>query len=32
MVDERIPFPGSGKQRRFVEGMRRALRSIDWKI
>jgi hypothetical protein len=30
VAGERIPFPGSGQQRRFVEGMRRALTAIDW--
>ena len=30
VVDERIPFPGSGQQRRFVEGMARALHAIGW--
>ena len=28
--DERVPFPGSGQQRRFVDGMLRALRDIGW--
>jgi len=30
VVDERIPFPGSGQQRRFVDKMGHALRSIGW--
>jgi hypothetical protein len=30
VVSERVPFPGSGQQRRFVQGMSRALASIDW--
>ncbi len=30
VVDERIPFPGSGPQRRFIDGMSRALGSIGW--
>lgn len=30
VVDQRVPFPGSGQQRRFLEIMRRALDSIDW--
>lgn len=30
VVDERVPFPGSGQQRRFTEAMTRALRSIGW--
>ena len=30
VVDERIPFPGSGQQRRFVQAMGRALESIHW--
>jgi hypothetical protein len=30
VMDERIPFPGSGQQRRFVDGMTRALRAIGW--
>lgn len=30
VIDERIPFPGSGQQRRFVESMSRALDSIGW--
>ena len=30
VVKERIPFPGSGQQGRFVTGMERALRSIGW--
>ena len=31
VVDRRVPFPGSGQQRRFAEGMRVALDSIDWR-
>jgi hypothetical protein len=30
VVDERIPFPGSGQQRRFQERMRAALHSLGW--
>jgi hypothetical protein len=30
VVDERIPFPGSGQQRRFVGAMTRALASLGW--
>lgn len=30
VVDERVPFPGSGQQGRFVEAMGRALRAIAW--
>jgi hypothetical protein len=30
VVDQRIPFPGSGQQRRFEEGMRLALNRIGW--
>jgi hypothetical protein len=30
VVDERVPFPGSGQQGRFVEAMDRALASIRW--
>ena len=29
-VDERIHFPGNGRQKAFEEGMRRALRQIGW--
>jgi len=31
VVDERIPFPGTGQQRRFLEHMATALVSIDWR-
>ena len=31
VVDRRVPFPGSGQQRRFLEIMRDALDSIDWR-
>lgn len=31
VVDERIPFPGSGQQRKFEEAFRRALVSIQWR-
>jgi len=30
VIDERIPFPGSGQQRRFVEAMTRALGTLGW--
>jgi hypothetical protein len=30
VVDQRIPFPGSGQQRRFLEAMGEALDSIGW--
>ncbi len=30
VVDERVPFPGSGQQGRFQEAMGRALTSIGW--
>jgi hypothetical protein len=30
VVDERVPFPGSGQQGRFVEAMERALARIGW--
>lgn len=30
VVDQRVPFPGSGQQRRFLEIMRLALDSIAW--
>ena len=30
VVNERVPFPGSGQQRRFLEAMDRALQAIDW--
>jgi hypothetical protein len=30
VVDQRVPFPGSGQQRRFLETMRSALDSIHW--
>ncbi len=29
---ERLPFPGSGQQTRFEEGMGRALAAIGWKL
>jgi hypothetical protein len=31
VVDERIPFPGTGQQRRFLERMAVALASIGWR-
>ncbi|HWO99010.1 MAG TPA: hypothetical protein VNL74_00045 [Methylococcus sp.] len=31
VVDEFIPFPGSGQQRRFEYGMGQALKQIGWK-
>jgi hypothetical protein len=31
VVDERIPFPGSSQQRRFLETMGAALESIGWR-
>jgi hypothetical protein len=31
VVDERVPFPGSGQQRRFLERMAAALTSISWR-
>jgi len=31
VVDERIPFPGSGQQRLFEGAFRRALASIQWR-
>jgi hypothetical protein len=31
VVDQRVPFPGSGQQRRFLEGMDTALDSIGWR-
>lgn len=31
VVEERIPFPGSGQQRRFLEHMAAALSSIGWR-
>ncbi|HEY2536106.1 MAG TPA: hypothetical protein VGI24_03885 [Solirubrobacteraceae bacterium] len=31
VVDERIPFPGSGQQRRFLERMAAGLASIGWR-
>jgi len=30
VVDQRVPFPGSGQQRRFLERMDTALTSIQW--
>jgi hypothetical protein len=30
VVDQRIPFPGSGQQHRFLEAMGVALDSIGW--
>lgn len=30
--DERVPFPGSGQQRRFIEGVTRALTDIGWTV
>jgi hypothetical protein len=30
VTDERVPFPGSGQQRRFLERMAAALTSISW--
>jgi hypothetical protein len=30
VVDVRIPFPGSGQQRRFEAAFARALRKVDW--
>jgi hypothetical protein len=30
VVDERIHFPGSGRQKEFEKGMRRALGQIGW--
>lgn len=30
VADERVPFPGSGQQRRFIDGMARALRAVGW--
>ena len=30
VIDERVPFPGSGQQRRFLERMAAALTSIGW--
>jgi hypothetical protein len=30
VVDQRVPFPGSGQQRRFLESMDTALDSIGW--
>lgn len=30
VVDQRVPFPGSGQQRRFLEAMGTALESIRW--
>lgn len=31
VVDQRVPFPGSGQQRRFLEAMASALDSIHWR-
>ena len=31
VVDQPVPFPGSGQQLRFVDAMRRALKSIGWR-
>jgi hypothetical protein len=31
VVDQRVPFPGSGQQRRFLERMGAALDSIGWR-
>ena len=31
VVDQRVPFPGSGQQRRFLEAMATALESIRWR-
>ncbi len=31
VVDQRVPFPGSGQQRRFLDAMRAALDSIGWR-
>ncbi len=31
VVDRRVPFPGSGQQRRFLETMGAALDSIGWR-
>jgi hypothetical protein len=31
VIDERVPFPGSGQQRRFLERMAAALTSISWR-
>ncbi len=30
VIDQRVPFPGSGQQRRFLETMSAALDSIGW--
>ena len=30
VVDERLPFPSSGRQTEFRDGMNRALRAINW--
>jgi hypothetical protein len=30
LVEHRVPFPGSGQQRRFEEAMEQALASINW--
>jgi hypothetical protein len=31
VVNERVPFPGSGQQHRFLGAMDRALEAIDWR-
>ncbi|MGA2455533.1 MAG: hypothetical protein ABSG93_18665 [Solirubrobacteraceae bacterium] len=31
VVNARVPFPGSGQQRRFLEAMGRGLKAIDWR-
>ncbi|MFI4991426.1 MAG: hypothetical protein ACHQHO_11005 [Solirubrobacterales bacterium] len=31
VVDQRVPFPGNGQQRRFLEDMDTALDSIGWR-
>lgn len=31
VVDQRVPFPGSGQQRRFLEAMAAALEAIRWR-
>jgi hypothetical protein len=32
VVNERVPFPGSGQQGRFREAMGRALEAIEWRV
>ena len=32
VVEQRVPFPGSGQQRRFLEAMAAALESIRWRL